>query len=48
MGDFQSSLHPVMFRLVDELVILFKEAALRRAREEIRTDILNILIMLQQ
>ncbi|XVF24022.1 hypothetical protein REPUB_Repub13aG0091000 [Reevesia pubescens] len=39
---------PYVVRLVDELVVLFKEAALRRAREEIRTDILNILIMLQQ
>ncbi|XVE69341.1 hypothetical protein DITRI_Ditri09bG0145000 [Diplodiscus trichospermus] len=39
---------PYVGRLVDELVVLFKEAALRRAREEIRTDILNILIMLQQ
>ncbi|XWS74861.1 hypothetical protein CRYUN_Cryun01aG0034400 [Craigia yunnanensis] len=39
---------PYVGRLVDELVVLFKEAALRKAREEIRTDILNILIMLQQ
>ncbi|XP_022747071.1 uncharacterized protein At2g39910 isoform X2 [Durio zibethinus] len=39
---------PYVGRLVDELVVLFKEAALRRAREDIRTDILNILIMLQQ
>lgn len=39
---------PYVGRLVDELVVLFKEAALRRAREEIRTDVLNILIMLQQ
>ncbi|XVF83855.1 hypothetical protein PTKIN_Ptkin16aG0526900 [Pterospermum kingtungense] len=39
---------PYVTRLVDELVVLFKEAALRRAREEIRTDILNILILLKQ
>ncbi|KAK8592132.1 hypothetical protein V6N13_062718 [Hibiscus sabdariffa] len=39
---------PYFERLVDELVVLYKEAALRKAREEIRTDILSLLIMLQQ
>ncbi|KAK6234293.1 hypothetical protein QUC31_006699 [Theobroma cacao] len=39
---------PYIDRLVDELIVLFKEAALRTARDEIRTDILDILIMLQQ
>lgn len=39
---------PYVERLLDELVVLFKEAALRKAREDIRTDIRNLLIMLQQ
>ncbi|XP_012449621.1 uncharacterized protein At2g39910 [Gossypium raimondii] len=39
---------PYVERLLDELVVLFKEAALRKARETIRTDIRNLLIMLQQ
>ncbi|OMO68421.1 Armadillo-like helical [Corchorus capsularis] len=39
---------PYVVRLVDELVILFKESALKKAREEMRTDILDILTMLQQ
>ncbi|KAJ0045054.1 hypothetical protein Pint_06423 [Pistacia integerrima] len=39
---------PYVDRLVDELTKLYKEAAMRRAREEIRTDILQMLILLQQ
>ncbi|XP_002530409.2 uncharacterized protein At2g39910 [Ricinus communis] len=35
-------------RLVDELVVLYKEAALKTAREEIRTNVLEILVLLQQ
>ncbi|KAM7270885.1 hypothetical protein ACFE04_030099 [Oxalis oulophora] len=35
-------------RLVNELATLYKEAAMRKAREEIRTDVLQILILLQQ
>lgn len=39
---------PFVERLVDELLVLYKEAALRRKREEIRTHILQILLLLQQ
>ncbi|KAJ7964041.1 putative ARM repeat superfamily protein [Quillaja saponaria] len=39
---------PYIERLLDELAVLYKEAALRRAREEIRTKIREILILLQQ
>ncbi|KAK1572580.1 hypothetical protein Q3G72_034854 [Acer saccharum] len=39
---------PYIERLVDELTKLYKEAALRKGREEIRTDILQILVLLQQ
>lgn len=39
---------PYVERLVDELVVLFKEAALRRAREDIRTHVLQILVLLQK
>lgn len=39
---------PYIGRLVDELTKLYKEAALRNAREEIRADIIQILILLQQ
>lgn len=39
---------PYMTRLVDELAILYKEAATRTAREEIRTCIRQILVLLQQ
>ncbi|KAK2637321.1 hypothetical protein Ddye_032113 [Dipteronia dyeriana] len=39
---------PYLERLVDELTKLYKEAALRKGREEIRTDILQILVLLQQ
>ncbi|XP_057981732.1 uncharacterized protein At2g39910 isoform X2 [Malania oleifera] len=35
-------------RLVDELAVIYKEAALRKAREEIRTHILQILTLLRQ
>lgn len=35
-------------RLVDELALLYKEAALRIAREQIRSSVLEILILLQQ
>ncbi|KAH9702137.1 hypothetical protein KPL70_010667 [Citrus sinensis] len=39
---------PYIGRLVDELTKLYKQAALRNAREEIRTDITQIFILLQQ
>lgn len=39
---------PYTVRLVDELAILYKEAALKKAREEIRMIICQILILLQQ
>lgn len=39
---------PYIGRLVDELTKLYKQAALRNAREEIRTDIIQIFISLQQ
>ncbi|KAF5947856.1 hypothetical protein HYC85_013813 [Camellia sinensis] len=39
---------PYIERLVDELATLYKEAALKIAREEIRAHILQILILLQQ
>ncbi|KAK4579394.1 hypothetical protein RGQ29_029170 [Quercus rubra] len=39
---------PYIGRLVDELTILYKEAAMKRAREEVRMHILQILILLQQ
>ncbi|KAK7842948.1 uncharacterized protein CFP56_013235 [Quercus suber] len=39
---------PYVGRLVDELTILYKEAAMKRAREEVRMHILQILILLQQ
>ncbi|OWM87443.1 hypothetical protein CDL15_Pgr022554 [Punica granatum] len=39
---------PYVERLVDELTVLYKEAALRRAREEIRIRVIQLLILLQQ
>ncbi|KAI5578910.1 hypothetical protein BDE02_08G057200 [Populus trichocarpa] len=39
---------PYLERLVDELALLYKEAALRVAREQIRSSVLEILILLQQ
>ncbi|ESR48799.1 hypothetical protein CICLE_v10031701mg [Citrus x clementina] len=39
---------PYIGRLVDELTKLYKQAALRNAREEIRTDTTQIFILLQQ
>ncbi|CAI0411051.1 unnamed protein product [Linum tenue] len=39
---------PYIMRLVDELVALHKEAALRVCREEIRTSILEVLLLLKQ
>lgn len=39
---------PYIGRLVDELTKLYKRAAIRNAREEIRTDIIQIFILLQQ
>ncbi|KAJ4836564.1 hypothetical protein Tsubulata_013443 [Turnera subulata] len=39
---------PYLERLVDELVILYKESALKVAREEIRTTVLEILVLLRQ
>ncbi|KAK3230914.1 hypothetical protein Dsin_002795 [Dipteronia sinensis] len=38
---------PYIERLVDELTKLYKEAALRKGRKEIRTNILQILVLLQ-
>ncbi|KAG8644976.1 hypothetical protein MANES_10G018500v8 [Manihot esculenta] len=37
---------PYVERLVDELVVLYKEAALKKAREEIRKHVLEILVLL--
>ncbi|KAI4372950.1 hypothetical protein MLD38_011128 [Melastoma candidum] len=39
---------PFVGRLVDELVALYKEAALRIGREEIRSHILKLFVLLQQ
>ncbi|KAJ8763973.1 hypothetical protein K2173_004835 [Erythroxylum novogranatense] len=39
---------PYVERLVNELVVLYKEAALRIACEEIRTTILEILLLIQR
>ncbi|KAF9601858.1 hypothetical protein IFM89_023623 [Coptis chinensis] len=39
---------PYIERLVDELIITYKEAAMRRVREEIRKDVLQILILLHK
>ncbi|KAE8724345.1 hypothetical protein F3Y22_tig00010533pilonHSYRG00215 [Hibiscus syriacus] len=39
---------PYLERLVKELAVSYKKAAMRKAREEIRSSILNLLIMLQQ
>ncbi|CAN1257171.1 Uncharacterized protein At2g39910 [Linum perenne] len=39
---------PYIARLVDELVSLYKEAALKVAREEIRRNILDVLFLLKQ
>lgn len=39
---------PYTERLVDELVVLYKEAALKTKREEIRTNVLHTLILLEQ
>lgn len=39
---------PYTERLVDELAIIYKEASLRRGREEIRAHVVQILILLQQ
>ncbi|XP_054788470.1 uncharacterized protein At2g39910 [Prosopis cineraria] len=39
---------PYIQRLVEELVLVYKEAALRKAREEIRAHTRQILILLQQ
>lgn len=39
---------PYVERLVDELVILYKDAALKIAREDIRARVLQILILLQK
>lgn len=39
---------PFVARLVDELALMHKEAALRTAREEIRANIRHILILLQE
>ncbi|KAL1290334.1 uncharacterized protein At2g39910 [Arachis hypogaea] len=38
---------PYVERLVDELALVYKEAALRTAREEVRSNIYQILILLQ-
>ncbi|KAK7305827.1 hypothetical protein VNO77_43739 [Canavalia gladiata] len=39
---------PYVARLVDELALVYKEAALKTAREEIRENICQILILLQE
>lgn len=39
---------PYIQRLVDELTILYKESAFKKGREEIRTCILQIILLLQQ
>lgn len=39
---------PYTGKLVDELTLLYKEAAMKKARQEIRAHILQILILLQQ
>ncbi|XP_061356692.1 uncharacterized protein At2g39910 [Gastrolobium bilobum] len=39
---------PYVARLVDKLALVYKEAALRTAREEIRANICQILILLQE
>ncbi|KAF5736603.1 hypothetical protein HS088_TW14G00748 [Tripterygium wilfordii] len=39
---------PFIERVVDELAVLYKEAAMRRAREDIRVAVLQILTLLQQ
>ncbi|KAI4299464.1 hypothetical protein L6164_032924 [Bauhinia variegata] len=39
---------PIIERLVRELVLVYKEAALRKAREEIRADVRQLLILLQE
>ncbi|CAK7325800.1 unnamed protein product [Dovyalis caffra] len=41
-------MHAFTHELVDELALLYKEAALRIAREQIRSSVLEILILLQQ
>ncbi|KAL5709265.1 hypothetical protein ACHQM5_019974 [Ranunculus cassubicifolius] len=39
---------PYIERLVDELIIIYKEAAMRKSREEIRKEVLEILSLLQK
>ncbi|XP_014494905.1 uncharacterized protein At2g39910 [Vigna radiata var. radiata] len=39
---------PFIAKLVDELAVVYKEAALRTAREDIRANICQILILLQE
>lgn len=39
---------PYVARLVDKLALVYKEAALRKAREEIRANITQILVLLQE
>lgn len=39
---------PDVIRLVDELVSVYKESAMRRAREEIRMHIFQILMLLKK
>ncbi|KAK9158972.1 hypothetical protein Scep_005546 [Stephania cephalantha] len=39
---------PYVGRLIDELIVTYKEASLRRQREDIRNKVLQILILLQK
>jgi hypothetical protein len=45
-GYFQLILF--VFRLVDELVLLYKESATRKSREIMRNHIVGILVLLQK
>jgi hypothetical protein len=45
-GSFQLILF--VFRLVDELVLLYKESATRKSREIMRDHIVKILMLLQK
>ncbi|KAK9124391.1 hypothetical protein Sjap_013993 [Stephania japonica] len=39
---------PYVGRLIDELIVTYKEASLRRQREDIRNEVLQILLLLQK
>jgi hypothetical protein len=46
MSNFKST--SFVYRLVDELVLLYKESATRSNREVMRDHILEILVLLQK